>query len=542
MSAPQVFQAADFGNDVNGVPTLTVVLPSQSPGEQVAVLLMNVGGLDRGTASISVSGTDLLPLAAQAPLLAEEAPSGRLGPDVWTMHEVVRKRNEAVIGDLVARGGLTALAERAVAPVSAAAAAPTTTFCVTPPGGAASRRTAILKRESSTAIFYVDDADLAMYTPYETTPPIASGSTIWDRLADAWESRIYPSDTGLFGPPSDVDGNGKLIVFFSSTLNVQGSGILLGYYSPADVFYSLDASTGCTGTGSNAADMFYMNALGSLVSDRAGSSDPWSADFIVNVLYPSTLAHEFQHLINFNQHCLLRSCSTSKDLEAAWVNEGLSMVAEDEAGYGWHPVAYTTFDGRSLTETDVTSARQYLVRTTNFPASLSLYRGYDRASLTLWEGDPVGNYEGAHSWFRYFTDQLGTGFLTQLAAGDLVDVPNFERSAGMTLAQGLGDFTPAMLLSNEDFSTGAGALDFTTSATFDFTGVDWTPFHAKLRHLDYAALNPGATSTVSLRRNGWNAFLTGAVLPGADPVAITVAAGTVVPQVAFVRFAGTLPR
>ncbi len=543
-SAQHVYSSADFAKDANGVPTLTVIFPSPSAGEQLAVFLMNVGGPDRGSATVSVSGTTPLPLAAQSPLLVQEA--AQPVPDVRTMHEIIRQRNETVIADVAARGRLAALAERAFAPLGAMAAPATTTFCVDPLGKTASRRTAILKGESATAIFYVDQADLAMYTPYET-PAVSAGSTIWDRLTDAWESKIYPSDTGIFGPPSDVDGNGKLVVFFSSALNVAGTGILLGYYWAGDVVLPIDNTQNCTATaarnGSNGADMFYLNALGSLIDDTKSSSHPWSADFIVNVLYPSTLAHEFQHLINFNQHCPLGPCQAP---EATWLNEGLSMVAEDEAGYGWHSVTYPTFAGGSDTQRDVSAAVQYLTRTQNLPTVGGLrspYLGFDDASLTIWDGDPIGNYEGVHSWFRYFTDRLGTGFLAQLATGDLAGIPNFERAAGMTFSQGLADFTSALLFSNEDFSAGAADLDFTGSATFDFTGTDWTPFHAKLRHLDYGGLDPSAPTTVSLRQNGWKVFLTGPVPAGStEPLTVTLAAGTVTPWVTLVRFTGALPR
>ena len=45
--------------------------------------------------------------------------------------------------------------------------------------------------------------------------------------------------------------------------------------------------------------------------------------------YRSLLAHEFQHLISFNQHVLLRP---GGDSEVSWLNEGMSHVTEDLVG------------------------------------------------------------------------------------------------------------------------------------------------------------------------------------------------------------------
>ena len=49
----------------------------------------------------------------------------------------------------------------------------------------------------------------------------------------------------------------------------------------------------------------------------------------------STIAHEFQHMINYNMRA---TNGVSEDL---WVNEGLAQVAEDVCGYGYHTGANT---------------------------------------------------------------------------------------------------------------------------------------------------------------------------------------------------------
>src|SRR3989449_10026764 len=110
-----------------------------------------------------------------------------------------------------------------------------------------------------------------------------------------------------------------------------------------------------------------------------------AADLFATV-YPATLAHELQHLLNFAHRCVQRPCEGP---EETWINEALSKVAEDLAGYGWNVAggraegaAYLGHPGAEL-------------------------RGYDGRSLTRWEGDPIGSYPGAPSVPRLFTDRAG---------------------------------------------------------------------------------------------------------------------------------------
>src|SRR2546428_8261312 len=106
-----------------------------------------------------------------------------------------------------------------------------------------------------------------------------------------------------------------------------------------------------------------------------------AADLFATV-YPATLAHELQHLLNFAHRCVQRPCEGP---EETWINEALSKVAEDLAGYGWNVAggraegaAYLGHPGAEL-------------------------RGYDGRSPTRREGDSIGNYQGAHRFLRLFT-------------------------------------------------------------------------------------------------------------------------------------------
>ncbi len=116
--------------------------------------------------------------------------------------------------------------------------------------------------------------------------------TVVDQFAED-----IPILTGAFGTPSDVDGDGKMAVLFTHLIHDLGRWVLFRATSvvPAE-----------SGGDGNMADLLWLSPVR---SER----------------YRPLLAHYFQHLINFNQHVLVRRSST----ESIWLNEGLSHVAQD---------------------------------------------------------------------------------------------------------------------------------------------------------------------------------------------------------------------
>ncbi len=205
-----------------------------------------------------------------------------------------------------------------------------------------------------------------------------------------------------------------------------------------------------------------------------------AADLFATV-YPATLAHELQHLLNFAHRCVQRPCEGP---EETWINEALSKVAEDLAGYGWNVAggraegaAYLGHPGAEL-------------------------RGYDGRSLTRWEGDSIGNYQGAHSFLRLFTDRAGPDLAGRIAGGT-GGVGGLESALGIPLPMAMAEWASALMLSNEPGSP------------YSFSGSAWSPLHERLRHLDTRAPGP-----VSLRHDGIAAVMSGPGLGG--PARVTV--------------------
>jgi len=127
------------------------------------------------------------------------------------------------------------------------------------------------------------------------------------KLADTFESKIYPTDREFFGSEwtPGIDGDPHIYILYAGGLG----GNLAGYYSSADELHPLAHEY------SNAHEMFLLNA------DNVDLSD--------NFTY-GVLAHEFQHMIHWYQD---RN-------ETSWLNEGSSELAAflngyDVGGFDW---------------------------------------------------------------------------------------------------------------------------------------------------------------------------------------------------------------
>jgi hypothetical protein len=137
-------------------------------------------------------------------------------------------------------------------------------------------------------------------------------------LGSTFDEYHYPIDTTAFGRESDIDQNGVVIILMTDQVNALTpncqNGRVVGYFTGSDL---------STGANSNQAEIFYTL----VPAPQTGTCGSVTRRQAVDNLKP-TLLHEFQHMISFNQHVMLRSGSP----EEAWLNEGLSHFAEELGG------------------------------------------------------------------------------------------------------------------------------------------------------------------------------------------------------------------
>ena len=149
------------------------------------------------------------------------------------------------------------------------------------------------------------------------------------RFAMAYDTLIVPVEDANFGTPTDIDANGKVVIFFTRAVNAltpsDGSSIVAGYFHPRDLlpqYYSGRAYC----PSSNEREMFYMP-----VPDPDGvvNGNKMSVGRI-DSLTIGTLAHENQHLVNFGRRLYVNNAYAD---EEPWLNEGLSDIAEELVFY-----------------------------------------------------------------------------------------------------------------------------------------------------------------------------------------------------------------
>jgi immune inhibitor A len=183
-----------------------------------------------------------------------------------------------------------------------------------------------------------------------------------ERSAREFEQRIYQRDHALFGHELSpgIDGDPRLTILNTP---LEGAG---GYFSSADSVIK------AVNRFSNEREMFIIG----INSYPIGSSG-----------YGATLAHEFQHMIEWN--VARRSPS--------WFNEGMSTLAEDLNGYA--------DDSTTLT-----------------------YLAEPDLQLTTWSDDAAishGHYGASQLFLRYFQEQYageaGLAELIQADAGNHLD-------------------------------------------------------------------------------------------------------------------------
>jgi uncharacterized protein YjdB len=143
------------------------------------------------------------------------------------------------------------------------------------------------------SIVYVENAQLANVSEATAAAVCAE-----------FDADIYNMMRTNFANESDVDGNGKAIFLLQDIIDgYSGSGgYVAGFFNPTNEFDSSSEPN------SNEADMLFMDVNPATVGSPT---------------FYGTMAHEFQHLINFTNTYMVTG--TEQDI---WINEGLSSGAE----------------------------------------------------------------------------------------------------------------------------------------------------------------------------------------------------------------------
>lgn len=243
------------------------------------------------------------------------------------------------------------------------------------------------------------------------------GDADYARIAAGYDTLVAAVEDAAFGTPTDIDANGKVLIFFTRAVNsltAADSSFLAGYFHPRDLLPQTNFGQAFC-PGSNEREMFYM-----AVPDPNGTIDgsKLSVGFI-DSLTMRTLAHENQHLVNFGRRLYVNDAFVD---EEPWLNEALSDIGEELVFYraaglsprqniGGERFGTQPFDG--LFEMYMTSTIADLAVFLQAPQSYSPYSSaYDPGtrgaawSFLRYAADHAGTSDG-DVWLRLVNSQLG---------------------------------------------------------------------------------------------------------------------------------------
>lgn len=249
----------------------------------------------------------------------------------------------------------------------------------------------------------------------------AGGFTAADYQAFAatFESTVWPVVTENFGVPSDIDGNGKVIAFFTRAVNElspeNSPSVVGGFFFGRDLFPKVDSGRlrGCAG--SNQAEMFYL-----LVPDPNGevNNNKRSLDLVRRVT-SGVIAHEMQHLINSSRRLFINQGAIWP--EVTYMEEGLSHIGEELVFY------HASGDLRPKQNIGINEIRGSQARVDAFNSYMSSNSGRFSAYLKEPSGnapydkdDDLATRGAIWSFLRYLADRgAGTPFV-EIACGSPV--------------------------------------------------------------------------------------------------------------------------
>lgn len=226
-------------------------------------------------------------------------------------------------------------------------------------------------------------------------------------IGNQFDQVLYPIDTDRFGDESDIDNNTVVLVLLTDQINELipkpdcTNSFITGFFFGADIAPGFAPQY-------NNGEVFY-----GMVPDPAGSPTrcAYSKNFVKRIM-PVTFIHEFQHMISFNQHVLVRGGLD----ETLWLNEAMSHLAEELAGLHYDSLAVDT------------TATQFFLG--------DLYNAYswmlNPAANALVTEEPPGTLEerGAGWLFlRYVVDQFGPTVTRSLSETSLTGAANVQAAA-----------------------------------------------------------------------------------------------------------------
>jgi hypothetical protein len=344
-------------------------------------------------------------------------------------------------------------------------------------------------------------------------------------IADSFDAKVHPTVSGAFGTPSDRDGNGRVVAFYTRAVNELtppgSSSFVGGFFFSRDLFAAGDCAT------SNVGEMFYM-----LVPDPAGTvNGNVRTVSMVRENTLGTLAHEYEHLINASRRVLVNT-PWNGQFEEAWLDEGLAHVAEELMFYQGSGTA----PGMDLNVADVGPVQDAFFKyaESNF-GRLRQWLLAPESNGAFEMNDGLATRGAAWAYLRYAADRRGgsqAAFWSALVNTGNTGLANLQAVLGTDPLPWFRDFSGAMYADNA-FGVTMPPVNF-RQPSWDFrslyTALDYDPGIPCSCAYELNDRNPanGVTESFVLIPGGGAAYVRMGV-PASAFAGVTVASGGVAP-------------
>lgn len=253
--------------------------------------------------------------------------------------------------------------------------------------------TATLQKISNQLYFYIDDDWWNNLKADEKTKIFDA----LNNLTGEFENKIYPNLVLYFGQEwkPGIDNDTRITILIHPMVEEAG-----GYFNSGDEYPKLQSPK------SNQREMIYLNSL-----------------FIDKAIVKSLLAHEFFHLINFNQKDKTYGLS-----EEIWLNEARAEYIPTFLGYD------DVYEGSNLEK------------------RVKIFLEKPNDSLTEWKGKKE-DYGIINLFSQYLVNQYGVKILTDSLFSNKVGIPSLndalkKRGVGKDFSQIFSDWAIAVLVND----------------------------------------------------------------------------------------------
>lgn len=319
-------------------------------------------------------------------------------------------------------------------------------------------------------------------------------SAQYEEIADIFTNLIAPIVEAAFGLPSDLDQNGRTIIFFTKEVNAieseEEGAFTSGFFYSRDLFPTTAAPPLAPCPTSNQAEILYMFA-----PDPTGAfGEAFTAADVMRFTI-TNIGHELQHLVNASVR--LFGGTGAVKFEETWLNEALSHLTEELLFYavsGLEPGQDIGIDDLNLQALDAINQYQLF----NF-LRLRLFFEEPSTNSPFADDDFLATRGAAWSFLRYSSDRLGIGddaLFRGLVTSPLTGLANLSAEVGGSgvVFNWLGDWSTSLYVDNRVPGIPARFQDLSWDNPSLFLAASLDPPYIATTDLGF---NPAASRTIT---------------------------------------------